>query len=179
MWGTLPLTKENFKSLKYSPCLWLQVLPGNTDNVHTEGRILDPPIIARFIKINVKTYRGRPSLRVELYGCSDGMDNKLFCLSLEIFSPVDIKVVIKTITKGYLFDKTYTKLFFTSKFIIISVADLPLAERIFFTAVHQLSELSNLKMKTEIRISQLICHFQRENINKLIILLIPDTLKLS
>ncbi|XP_078348538.1 uncharacterized protein LOC144633566 [Oculina patagonica] len=50
-----------------------QVLQGNTDNVQTEGRMLDPPIIARFIKINVKTFNWRPSLRVELYGCTDGI----------------------------------------------------------------------------------------------------------
>ncbi|XP_078346313.1 uncharacterized protein LOC144631689 isoform X2 [Oculina patagonica] len=49
-----------------------QVLQGNTDYVNSEGRILDPPIIARFIKINVKTFAGYPSLRVELYGCTDG-----------------------------------------------------------------------------------------------------------
>ncbi|KAL9955596.1 hypothetical protein ACROYT_G036938 [Oculina patagonica] len=49
-----------------------QVLQGNTDNVNAEGHILDPPIIARFIKINVKTYSGYPSLRVELFGCTEG-----------------------------------------------------------------------------------------------------------
>ncbi|XP_020615959.1 venom prothrombin activator omicarin-C non-catalytic subunit-like [Orbicella faveolata] len=59
-----------------------QVLEGNTDSVHTEGRSLDPPIVARFIKINVKTYQGYPSLRVELYGCSDGFPTPkpLVCL---------------------------------------------------------------------------------------------------
>ena len=61
----------------------MKVLQGNTDEVRIEGRILDPPIIARFIKVNVKKYRERPSLRVELYGCRDGMDILfvwLFCL---------------------------------------------------------------------------------------------------
>ena len=53
----------------------LKVLQGNTDYVNSESRILDPPIIARFIKINVKTYSGYPSLRVELYGCTEGMRN--------------------------------------------------------------------------------------------------------
>ena len=51
----------------------LKVLQGNTDYVNAEGRILDPPIIARFVKINVKTYSGYPSLRVELFGCTEGM----------------------------------------------------------------------------------------------------------
>ena len=63
--------------------LSLKVLQGNTDKLRTAGLILDPPIIARFIKINVKTYKGSPSLRVELYGCSDGMFISL--LSLYIF----------------------------------------------------------------------------------------------
>ncbi|XP_020615957.1 lactadherin-like [Orbicella faveolata] len=60
-----------------------QVLQGNTDKVHTVGHILDPPIIARFIKINVKTYQEMPSLRVELYGCSDGFPTPKPPLCLE------------------------------------------------------------------------------------------------
>ena len=80
MWNTLTVAKENFKSLKYLTSLWLKILPGNTDRAQMEGRIFDPPIIARFIKINVKTYQERPSLRVELYGCSDGMDILLVSL---------------------------------------------------------------------------------------------------
>lgn len=51
----------------------VKVLQGNLDNVNIEGHRLDPPIVARFIKINVKTYQGYPSLRVELYGCTKGM----------------------------------------------------------------------------------------------------------
>lgn len=94
----------------------------------------------------------------------------IFCLSLYIFSPVDIKVTCLT---------KHTRSYSLPQTLLLSVADLPLTERNFFITVHQLSELSNLKMKTEIRFSLLICHFQRENINKLIILLIPDTLKLS
>ena len=95
----------------------------------------------------------------------------IFCSSLYIFSPVDIKVVIKAIK--------HTRSYSLLQNSLLSVADLPLTERNFFITVHQLSELSNLKMITEMRISQIICHFQRETINKLIILLIPDTLKLS
>ena len=52
---------------------FLKVLQGNTDNVNAEGHILDPQIIARFIKINVKTFNGYPSLRVELFGCTKGI----------------------------------------------------------------------------------------------------------
>jgi len=53
----------------------VKVFQGNTDYRNAVGHILDHPIIARFVKINVKTYQGYPSLRVELYGCSDGMWN--------------------------------------------------------------------------------------------------------
>ena len=59
-----------------------KVLQGNTDNVNPEGRILDPSIIARFIKINVKTFQGYPSLRVELYGCSQGKPNFIWKIVL-------------------------------------------------------------------------------------------------
>ena len=51
----------------------MKVLKGNTDYTTAVGRILDKSIIAQFIKINVKTFNGYPSLRVELYGCTDGM----------------------------------------------------------------------------------------------------------
>ena len=58
--------------------IFSKVFQGNTDYTSIVGRILDPPIIARFIKINVKTYNGYPSLRVELYGCTDGMQFLMF-----------------------------------------------------------------------------------------------------
>ena len=99
--NTLSVTKANFKSLKYLPSVSLKVLQGNTDSDHTEGRILDPPIVARFIKINIKTFQNYPSLRVELYGCRDGMYILLFslctfcCRSLN--DAVDI-IVISTIS---------------------------------------------------------------------------------
>ena len=76
----------------------------------------------------------------------------IFCSSLYIFSPVDIKVVIKAIK--------HTRSYSLLQNSLLSVADLPLTERNFFITVHQLSELSNLKMITEMRISQIICHFQ-------------------
>jgi len=51
----------------------LKVFQGNTDYRTAVGHVLEPAIIARFIKINVKTYQGYPTLRVEIFGCSDGM----------------------------------------------------------------------------------------------------------
>ena len=112
----------------------MKVLEGNTDSVHTEGRSLDPPIVARFIKINVKTYQGYPSLRVELYGCSDGMYILHVRLSLYILSPfvrkrrrghnyslVYVRVVTVTIAKAYLRDRIYTAGYsLKQKFITIS-----------------------------------------------------------
>ena len=59
--------------LKSETVLFEKVLMGNTDYKTAVGRILNPAIIARFVKINVKSYSGYPSLRVELFGCSDGM----------------------------------------------------------------------------------------------------------
>ncbi|KAL9955598.1 hypothetical protein ACROYT_G036941 [Oculina patagonica] len=66
-------------SLEYSVNGWPfesyndgQVLQGNADYTSAVGHILDPPIVARFIKIKVKTFVGYPSLRVELYGCTEG-----------------------------------------------------------------------------------------------------------
>ena len=37
-----------------------------------EGRILNPPIIARYVRIHPKAWVGHISLRVELYGCREG-----------------------------------------------------------------------------------------------------------
>ena len=107
--------------------LSLKVLQGNTYKVRTAGLILDPPIIARFIKINVKTYEARPALRVELYGCTDGVF--ILLLSLYIFlgrvlhkrrcgyncNLLYVRVLIKTITEAYLFDRIYARLLFISK----------------------------------------------------------------
>ena len=122
--NTLSVTKANVKSLKYLPSVWLKVLQGNTDSDHTEGRILDPPIVARFIKINIKTFQNYPSLRVELYGCRDGMYILLFslctfcCRSLNDAVDINLhylRVVIKKTIKGYLFNRLYANLLFTTR----------------------------------------------------------------
>ena len=50
-----------------------QVFRGNNrDRNELVGNTIDPPIIARFIQIRVKTYKGYTGMRAELYGCSDG-----------------------------------------------------------------------------------------------------------
>lgn len=69
-----PQAKNEWSSfLKSETVFFEKVLMGNTDYKTAVGRILNPAIIARFVKINVKSYSGYPSLRVELFGCSDGM----------------------------------------------------------------------------------------------------------
>ena len=69
-----PQAKNEWSSFLISETvLFEKVLMGNTDHKTAVGRILNPAIIARFVKINVKSYSGYPSLRVELFGCSDGM----------------------------------------------------------------------------------------------------------
>ncbi|XP_068680532.1 lactadherin-like [Montipora foliosa] len=49
-----------------------KVFQENTDNKTPAGHILETPIFARFLKININTFHGYPTLRVELYGCTRG-----------------------------------------------------------------------------------------------------------
>lgn len=50
-----------------------QEIPGNRDRDTAEGRILNPPIIARYIRINPKAWNGHIAMRVELFGCREGV----------------------------------------------------------------------------------------------------------
>ena len=56
---------------------YLQEFNGNFDRDSTIGNTLDPPIIARFIKIKPQAWSSRISLRVELYGCHGGKENRI------------------------------------------------------------------------------------------------------
>ncbi|KAL9959225.1 hypothetical protein ACROYT_G036322 [Oculina patagonica] len=49
-----------------------QEFEGNINREDRVGHILDPPIIARFIKIQPKSWSTYISLRVELFGCNEG-----------------------------------------------------------------------------------------------------------
>ncbi|KAJ7382983.1 hypothetical protein OS493_031485 [Desmophyllum pertusum] len=49
-----------------------QVFQGNRDNNSTVINILDPPIVARFIRLHPVKFHGWISLRMELYGCNSG-----------------------------------------------------------------------------------------------------------
>ena len=50
-------------------------ITGNMDRNTAEGRILDPPILARYFRINPTAWYGRLSMRVELFGCREGMSS--------------------------------------------------------------------------------------------------------
>ena len=47
-------------------------ITGNTDRNTAEGRILDQPIIARYIRIHPTAWHGHICMRVELFGCREG-----------------------------------------------------------------------------------------------------------
>ena len=50
-----------------------QVFDGNNlDRNEPVGNMIDPHIIARFIQIRVKTWKGHTCMRAELYGCTEG-----------------------------------------------------------------------------------------------------------
>ena len=51
--------------------LW-QVLLGNKDRNTIVGSILNPSIIARYLRIHPREYYIWMSLRFELYGCTSG-----------------------------------------------------------------------------------------------------------
>ena len=52
--------------------LHLQVFNGNSDQNSIVVNTLDPPIMARFIRVQPVKYYGWMSLRMELYGCRSG-----------------------------------------------------------------------------------------------------------
>ena len=64
----------------------LKVFQGNWDRNTVESRLLDPPIMARFVRVQPKTWYGHISMRLELYGCSKGLYiPKLFDWIIYIF----------------------------------------------------------------------------------------------
>ena len=48
------------------------------------GNILNPSIIARYLRIHPKTFNGYMALRFELYGCTDGKEILSFSLLLKL-----------------------------------------------------------------------------------------------
>ena len=54
--------------------LSLQVFQGNSDRDSVHINTLDPPIYARYIRVQPVSYHGWMSLRMELYGCRSGRE---------------------------------------------------------------------------------------------------------
>ena len=51
---------------------FIQTLSGNTERNKVVGNILEPAIIARYVRIHPKTWQSHIALRFELYGCKEG-----------------------------------------------------------------------------------------------------------
>lgn len=62
----------SFSSLVDLIFLFFKEITGNKDWKTKEGRILNPPVIARYVRIHPKAWSGHIALRVELYGCKEG-----------------------------------------------------------------------------------------------------------
>ena len=64
----------------------LQVFEGNRDRSSVVSHVLDPPIVARFVRIHPEAWHGHISMRAEFYGCTEGGKGKMiissFLLSL-------------------------------------------------------------------------------------------------
>ena len=52
--------------------LYPQNFSGNADKDTVVKQELDPPIVARFLRIYPLEYHNYPALRLELYGCAAG-----------------------------------------------------------------------------------------------------------
>ncbi|XP_078346319.1 LOW QUALITY PROTEIN: SCO-spondin-like [Oculina patagonica] len=61
-----------FEFYKHDPYSSERVFKGNSDQNSIVINTLDPPIIARYIRLQPVKYYGRMSLRMELYGCRSG-----------------------------------------------------------------------------------------------------------
>lgn len=61
---------NQFNYLQFS---FIQEFTGNNrDRNEPVGNTIDPPIIARHVQIRVKSFKARPAMRVEFYGCTEG-----------------------------------------------------------------------------------------------------------
>lgn len=52
--------------------LFSQILLGNVDRHTVIGHTLDPPVIARFVRLHPKAWNILIAMRLELYGCKEG-----------------------------------------------------------------------------------------------------------
>ena len=49
-----------------------KVFDGNTDRATVVTNVIDPPIIARFVRIHPQSWSSHISMRAEFFGCRDG-----------------------------------------------------------------------------------------------------------
>ena len=56
----------------------LKEIIGNMDRSSVEGRILDQPIIARYVRIHPTAWSRHICMRVELFGCREGRFDALY-----------------------------------------------------------------------------------------------------
>jgi len=50
----------------------LKEFQGNSDRYSIATEIIDPPIIAQYVRVKPKTWHGHIAMRVEFYGCTEG-----------------------------------------------------------------------------------------------------------
>ncbi|XP_067896780.1 coagulation factor V isoform X2 [Heterodontus francisci] len=60
---------KNWKYYNGNSRSYKQVFEGNSDAEEIKFNQFDPPIIARYLKLNPTAFKVRPTLRMELYGC--------------------------------------------------------------------------------------------------------------
>lgn len=65
---------------------YFQEFTGNNDRDGIVERVLDPPLIARYVRVNPKAWYGHNVLRLELYGCRSGKVKEvlLYCESASV-----------------------------------------------------------------------------------------------
>ncbi|XP_062906834.1 coagulation factor V isoform X1 [Mobula hypostoma] len=63
-----------------------QIFSGNSDNSEIKFNKFDPPIIARYIKLYPTSFKRRPTLRMELYGCEIDYCSQPLGMKKEIIS---------------------------------------------------------------------------------------------
>ncbi|XP_067849012.1 coagulation factor V [Heptranchias perlo] len=60
---------KNWKYYNGNSRSYKQLFQGNSDAAEIKFNRFDPPIIARYLKLNPTSFKVRPTLRMELYGC--------------------------------------------------------------------------------------------------------------
>lgn len=72
------------------------------DRSTAEGRILDQPIIARYLRIHPTAWSGHICMRVELFGCREGSFDALYWTSSLISMKCKVLVFVFWFLKAFL-----------------------------------------------------------------------------